>query len=84
MTEEMKKKLQTTQRRTMRMIIQTNRKNTGTGHAAAHSASVDDTADVELHDPDSEPVDHTTEHDKQDLNEQGRKQPRRRQQPLVR
>ena len=77
MTKEMKKKLQTTQRRMMRMITQTNRK-TGTGHAAAHAASVDDTADVELHDPDSEPVDHTTEHDNQDFNEQKRKEPRRR------
>ena len=48
------------------MIIQTNRK-TGTGHAAAHAASVDDTADVEPCDPDSELVD-TTEHINQDLN----------------
>ena len=74
MTEEVRKKLQTTQRRMMRTIMQTKRK-TGEGHAAAHAASVDDTADVELRDPDSEPVDHTTEHDNQDLNEQKRKEP---------
>ena len=65
MTEEMKK-LQTTQRRMMRMIIQTERK-TGTGHAVAHAASVD--TGVEPHDPDSEPLDDTTEHNNQDLDE---------------
>ena len=43
--KNMKNKFQTTQRRMMRMIIQTKRK-TGKGHAAAHAASVDDTADV--------------------------------------
>ena len=42
-TEEMKKELQTTQRRMMRMIIQTNRK-TGKCPVAAHAASVDDIA----------------------------------------
>ena len=39
------------------------------GHAAAHAASVDDTADHQLHDPDNEPEDDTTEHSHQDLNE---------------
>ena len=58
----------TTQRRMMRMIIQTKRK-TGEGRAAVRAASVDDTADVEPHDPDSEPVEDTTEHNNQDLNE---------------
>ena len=68
MTEEMKKKLQTAQRWMMRMIMQTNRK-TGEGHAVAHAASVDDTANFEPHDPDSELVDDTTEHNNQDLKE---------------
>ena len=63
MTEEMKKKLQTTERRMM-MIIQTERK-AGTCPAAAHAASVD----VELHDPNMEPEDDTTEQNRQDLNE---------------
>ena len=57
MTEEMKKKLQTTQRRMMRMITQTKR------------ASVDDTIDVEPHDSDNALVDDTIEHNDQDLNE---------------
>ena len=39
-----------------------NRKN-GKSYAAAHAAN------VELHDPDSEPVDGTTEHNNQDMNE---------------
>ena len=52
MTEEMKK-LQTTRRRMMRMIIQTKRQ-TGEAHAAAHATSVDDNADVEPRDLDSE------------------------------
>ena len=68
MTEEMMQKLQTTQLRMMRMIIQTKRK-TGEAHTAAHAASVDVTADVEPHDLDSEQGDDTTEHNKQDLNE---------------
>ena len=54
MTEEMKKKLQTTQRRMMRIIIQTLR-NTCKSH-------------IELHDPNSAPVD-DTECDIQDLNQ---------------
>ena len=45
MAEEMKKKLQTTQRRMMRMIIQTKRQ-AGKSCAAARAASVDVTADV--------------------------------------
>ena len=53
-TEEMKRKLQTTQQRMMTIIILTKRK-TGTVHAAAHAAGVNDTVDVEVHDPDSEP-----------------------------
>ena len=52
----------------MRMIIQTKRQ-TGKGHAATHAASVDDTVDVEAHDPDNQPVDDKTEHNYQDLNE---------------
>ena len=64
MTEEMKKKLQTMQRRIMmKKLMQTMRKTSG-GHATAHAASVEDTSDVETHDPDSEPV----EHNNQDLN----------------
>ena len=50
MTEEIQKNLQTTQRRMMRMIIQTKRI-TGKGHADAHAASGEDTAGVEPHDP---------------------------------
>ena len=42
---------------------------TGKGCAAAHATSVDDTADVEPHDLDSEQEDDTTEHNNQDLNE---------------
>ena len=58
MTEEMKRKLQTTQLRMMRIIIQTQRK-TCKGNAAARAVIVDDAANVEPHDPDSEPVDDT-------------------------
>ena len=68
MTAEMKKKLQTTQRRMMRMIKQTKRK-TGKCHPAAHAASVDDTADGELHHSDSEAVEDTIGHNQQDLHE---------------
>ena len=68
MTAEMKKKLQTTQRRMMRMIKQTERK-TGKCHPAAHAASVDDTADGEPHHSDSEAVEDTIEHNQQDLHE---------------
>ena len=39
--------------------------------AAAHAATVDDTADSELHDPDSEPENDTTEPNHQGLNEHG-------------
>ena len=69
MTEEMKKKLQTTQRRMMRMIMLTTRKS-GKRLAAAHAAYVDEIADGELHDPDSEPENDTTDANPQDLNEQ--------------
>ena len=60
--------LQTAQRRMIRVIIQTNRYR-GKGHAVAHSASVDDIADGEHHDPDSERVDATTQHHNPDPNE---------------
>ena len=53
MTEEMEKKLPTTQRRMTKSIIPKKEK-TGECHAAAHAASVDDTADGQLHDPDSQ------------------------------
>ena len=69
MTEDMKQKLRTTQRRMMRMIIQTKRHKQSKSCAAAHAASVDVTADVEPHDPDSEQGDDTSEHNNQDLNE---------------
>ena len=52
----------------MRMIMQTTRK-TGNCPAAAHAASVDDTADGEPHDPDSEPQVDTTEPNPQCRNE---------------
>ena len=70
MTEELKKKLQTSQRRMMRMIIQAKRQ-VGRSYAAAQFASetVDVTTDAELHDPISEPEDDTTEHNHQDPNE---------------
>ena len=42
---------------------------TGKGHAVARAASVDVTADIQPHDPDSEPEDDTTEHNHPDLNE---------------
>ena len=42
--------------------VQKDKSKKGTGHAAAHAASVDDTVDVEPRDPDSEPVDDTTAH----------------------
>ena len=48
MTEEMRKNLQTTQRRMMRMIIQANRKS-GPCPAAAHAANVDKIAYDERH-----------------------------------
>ena len=50
----MKKKLHTTQRRMMRMIRQTK---SNTGGCPAVAESVDDAADCELLNPDSEPVD---------------------------
>ena len=37
------------------------------GHAAAHAASVDDTADVEPRDTDNEPEEDTTVRNNQDL-----------------
>ena len=52
----------------MRMVIQTKR-NTVKCHAVAHAASVDDTADGEPHDPNSEPEEDTTEPNHQGLNE---------------
>ena len=62
----MNKKTQTKQRRMMRMIIQTKReRKSGKTPAAGLAVSVDSTADVETHDPDSEPVDDMT--DNQDL-----------------
>lgn len=66
--EEMKKKLQTTQRRMMRMMIQTKRQ-TGKSHEAARAASVDATNDDVRHEPDSDKGDDTTEHNNQDLDE---------------
>ena len=48
----------------MKMIIQTKRRICKSG-AAAHAASVDATADVELLDPDSEQGHDTTEHNNQ-------------------
>ena len=63
MVEEMKKKLQTAQQRMMEMTVQC----PAAAHAAsvdpttvARAASVDVTADVEPHDPDSEPENDTT------------------------
>ena len=67
-TDEMKKKLETTQRRMMRMIIQT-KTSTGKCPAAAHAASVDNTAHAEHHDPHSEREDDATEPTHQGLNE---------------
>ena len=69
MTEEMKNKLQTTQRRMLRMTMQTKRK-AKQGVAAAHAANVDDIADDEAHDPESEPEADTTEANLQDSSEQ--------------
>ena len=46
-----------------------NARETGQSCAAAQAASVDDTADVDPHDPDSEQEDDTTAHHNQDLNE---------------
>ena len=66
MTEDVKKKLQTTQRRMLRMIVQTERK-AQKGTAAAHAANLDD---VESHLPVSEPDEDTTEGNVQDSNEQ--------------
>ena len=83
MAEEMRKKLQTTQRRMMRMIIQTKRK-PGKCRAASHAASVDDIADDELHDPDSESENETTEPNPKDPQRIRRKQSRRGQQSLLR
>ena len=50
--------------RVKRMIIQT-KSNTGECHAAPHAVSVDDTAGVEHHNPESEPEDDRTEHNQQ-------------------
>ena len=70
MTEEMKKNLQTTQRRMMRMIIQTNRK-FPKGPAGAHAANAEEVADDEPHDPEYEqPEEDTTEINPQDPSEQ--------------
>ena len=76
MTQDMVKKRRTTQRRMMGMIIHPQRQ-PGTSCAAAQaaSASVGVIADAEAHDPDSELVDDTTEHNNnQDLNEPRRGQ----------
>ena len=72
MTEDVKKKkkLQTTQRRIVRMIIQTKRQaGTSCAVAQAASASVDVIADAELHVPFSEQGDDMTEHNNQEPNE---------------
>ena len=61
MKEEMKKKLQTSQRRMMRMILQTNRKS-GKCHAVAQDANAGDAADDEPHEG-------TTEANPQDPND---------------
>ena len=63
------KKLQSTQRRMMRMIVQTNRK-TKKHPAAAHAESVDEVAEDEPHDPDCKMKEDTTEANPQDPNEQ--------------
>ena len=70
MTEEMKKKLQTTQRRTMRMIIQTQRKTKTKSPAATHATDVDEVAEDEPHNPDCEQEEDTTEARPQDTNKQ--------------
>ena len=63
-------KRQTTQRRMMRMIVQTERQ-VDTSYAAVQITSASDvTADAEPHDPYSEQGDDTTEHNNQDLNDQ--------------
>ena len=45
--------------------------NANKSQALAHAASVDDTADVEPHNPDGEPEDDTTENNNKDFNEPG-------------
>ena len=82
---EVKKKLQTTQRRMMRMIIQTKRQ-AGTSYAAAQaaSASVDVTADAKPHDPYSEQGNDRTEHNDQDSNDPKRAPRPQQAQPLLR
>ena len=72
MTEEMKNKLQTTQRRIV--DDHTAEEKSGTCPAATHAASVDDIADGEPH-PDSEPENDTTEPSRQDPQRARRKQP---------
>ena len=54
MTEEMKKKLHTTPASDDEDDFSDRERQTGKDLAAAHAASVDVTANVELHDPDSE------------------------------
>ena len=70
MTEETKKNLQTTQRRVLRMIIQTERKIHQKSTAAAKAANVEVDVDDERQDPNSEPEDDTTKSIPQDIKEQ--------------
>ena len=69
MTVDMKQSFQTTERRMMIIIMQKRRK-PGNCLAAAHAAIVDEIADVDTHDSDSEPEEDTTEPNPQNLNEQ--------------
>ena len=66
--DRLKKKLRTTQRRMVRMIIQT-KTQAGKSCAGREAASVDVTADAEPHDPNSEQGNDTTEHNNQDPKE---------------
>ena len=61
----------------------TDKKNNRLIHAAAYATSADNTTDVEHHDSENEPVDDTTEHNNQDLNEQTRIQSRKRARTMV-
>ena len=65
----MKKNLDTTRGRMMRMILQTKRKSSKAS-TAAHTVNVDEAVDDELHDPGSEPEEDTTDALQQDPNEQ--------------
>ena len=65
MTEEMKNEIQTKHRR-----LSGRKENLPKCTVAAHAANVDDVADDEPHDPDSEPEEDTTEANLQDPNKQ--------------